>query len=122
MVCFAALGTYGMYRGVMLVTDLNKRLNLRMNQDTYDAYEKVASFFNRTAADLMREAMDASMPTMQALGAMIDRAKAGDKEAVQRLFDSMMAMHQGNLDLARETGAAEMAPDIETATKGHNHA
>ena len=97
----------------MLVTALNKRANLRMEEDTFEAYEKVASFFNRTAADLMREALDGAVPTMRALGAMIDRAKAGDKDAVQRLFDSMLAMHQGSLDMARETLASEMATDQE---------
>lgn len=95
----------------MLVATLNKRVNLRIEEDTYDAYEKVASFFNRSVADLMREALDGGVPTMRALGAMIDRAKAGDKDAVQRLFDSMLMMHQGTLDLVRETVAAEAAND-----------
>ena len=95
----------------MLVTALNKRVNLRMEEDTFDAYEKVASFFNRTAADLMREALDGGVPTMRALGAMIERAKAGDAEAVQRLFDAMLMMHQGSLDLAREVVAAEVVAE-----------
>ena len=93
----------------MLVATLNKRVNLRLEEDTYDVYEKVASFFNRSVADLMREALDGAVPTMRALGAMIDRAKAGDAEAVQRLFDSMMMMHQGTIDMVRETMAAEAA-------------
>ena len=93
----------------MLVSRLDRRVNMRMETDTYDAYEKVATFFNRSTADLMREALDGGVPTMRALGAMIDRAKAGDKDAVQRLFDSMLAMHQGTLDVVRETVASEMA-------------
>ena len=93
----------------MLVSRLDRRVNMRMETDTYDAYEKVATFFNRSTADLMREALDGGVPTMRALGAMIDRAKAGDKDAVQRLFDSMLAMNQGTLDVVRETVASEMA-------------
>lgn len=100
-----------MYGGVMLVTALNKRVNLRIEEDTYDAYEKVASFFNRSVADLMREALDGGVPTMHALGAMIEQAKAGDKDAVQRLFNSMLMMHQGSLDTVREVVAAEIAAD-----------
>ena len=97
----------------MLVTTLNKRVNLRIEDDTYEAYEKVPSFFNRSVPDLMREALDGAVPTMRALGAMIERAKAGDKDAVQRLFDSMLMMHQGSLDLARETLSAEIGADKE---------
>lgn len=97
----------------MSVGTLNKRVNLRVEEDTFNAYEKVASFFNRSIADLMREALDLSVPSMDALGAMIDRAKAGDKEAVDQLFDKLINMHQGTLDLAREVGAAHQATDAE---------
>jgi hypothetical protein len=34
---------------------------------------------------------------MQNLGAMIDRAKAGDEEAVQQLFDSLLHMHEATV-------------------------
>ncbi len=82
------------------------RVNIRMEQETYDAYEKVASFFNRSVADFMREALDQAVPTMHALGAMIDQARAGDVEAMQRLYDAIIAMHQGTLDMYREAAAA----------------
>lgn len=98
----------------MLVAALNKRVNLRIDEDTYEAFEKVASFFNRSVADFMRESLQTAVPTMQALGAMIDRAKAGDAEAVQRLFNSMLKMHQGSLDMAREVVAAEVATATDT--------
>lgn len=91
----------------MLVARLDRRVNLRMDSETYDAYEKVASFFNRSVADFMREALSGGLPTMHGLGAMIDQAKAGDAEAVQRLFDAMLRMHQGMLDVAKERALAE---------------
>ena len=91
----------------MEVAKLDKRVNLRIDTETYDAYEKVASFFNRSVADFMREALSASLEWMHGLGAMIDQAKAGDAEAVQRLFDAMIAVSQGKLDLVREIDLAE---------------
>lgn len=93
----------------MLVAALDKRVNLRIDEETYLAYEKVASFFNRTVPDFMREALKGGLPTMYNLGAMIDRAKAGDKEAVQQLFDSLLSMHEAALSNARITLAADMA-------------
>lgn len=93
----------------MDVARLDKRVNLRVDTETYDAYNKVASFFNRSVADFMREALSGSLKYMHALGAMIDQAKAGDKEAVQRLFDNLVAMSQGELDLARELDLADRA-------------
>jgi predicted DNA-binding protein len=93
----------------MLVGTLSKRVNLRVDEETFEAYNKVASFFNRSIADFMREALQGGIPTMETLGAMIDRAKAGDGEAVQRLFDSMLVMHQGTMSNARERMVAELA-------------
>lgn len=92
---------------MVAVSRLETRVNLRIDQDTYDAYEKVASFFNRSVPSLMRDALQQSTEIMQGLGAMIDQAKAGDAEAVQRLFTAMMQMSQGHLDMVRETAAAE---------------
>jgi predicted DNA-binding protein len=97
----------------MVVANLDKRVNLRIDEDTYEAYEKVASFFNRTTADLMREALQGGVSTMQTLGSMIDRAKAGDKEAVQSLFDSLLNMHQGALANARVRMDADLATAAE---------
>jgi predicted DNA-binding protein len=97
----------------MLVGTLSKRVNLRVDEETYEAYNKVASFFNRSIADFMREALQGGIPTMETLGAMIDRAKAGDGEAVQRLFDSMVTMHEGNISNARERMVAELATGSE---------
>jgi uncharacterized protein (DUF1778 family) len=98
----------------MQVGTLSKRVNLRVDEETFEAYNKVASFYNRSIGDFMREALSAGIPTMETLGAMIDRAKAGDKEAVQRLFDSLVNMHQGTIDLAREVNAADDATDAES--------
>jgi predicted transcriptional regulator len=92
----------------MVMAKLDQRVNLRIDSDTYAAYEKVASFFNRTVPDIMREALQESVPTMQTLGTIIDRAKAGDAEAMQKLFTSMIEMHQGQLNMATEVAAAEM--------------
>jgi hypothetical protein len=97
----------------MTMGTLNRRVNLRIDEDLYDAYEKVASFFNRSVADFMREALQGGVPTMHTLGVMIDRAKAGDKQAVQELFNSLLAMHEGTIINARATNSAEKATDAE---------
>lgn len=95
----------------MLMAKLDQRVNLRIDTETYEAYEKVASFFNYSVAEVMRESLQASVQVMHALGAIIDRAKAGDAESVQKLFDALWQMQRGQLDLARlqtETIGAEM--------------
>jgi predicted DNA-binding protein len=103
----------------MIMAKLNNRVNLRLDTETYEAYEKVASFFNRTVPDLMREALQMAVPTMEALGTMIDRAKAGDTEAMQRLFSSMIEMHQGQLNMVSEMVAADLKTiDALRAEKG----
>ncbi len=83
------------------------RVNLRLDDDVYQAYHKVAVFMRRSVADLMREALAEGMSTMHALGAIIDQAVAGDVEAMQRVMAAMLDMHQGALDLARDTLAAQ---------------
>jgi hypothetical protein len=87
---------------------MGSRVNLRLDDDVFEAYNKVAVFFRRSVADLMREALGAGVPTMQALGLMIDQAVAGDVEAMQRVMGAMLDMHQGSLDLAREFLAADV--------------
>ncbi len=104
----------------MLVAALDKRVNMRIDEETYNAYEKVASFFNRTVPDFMREALKGGLPTMNNLGAMIDRAKAGDKEAVQELFDSLLSMHEATITNARVNMAAEMKTAGEEADRTSN--
>ena len=88
---------------------LDKRVNLRIDGDTYEAYEKVGAFFNRTVADIMRESLQTAVPVMQMLGTVIDRAKAGDGEAVQELFDTFWKMQQGQLDMAQLMTTATLA-------------
>lgn len=85
---------------------LDQRVNLRIDTDTYQSYEKVASFFNRSVADVMRETLQAGVQVMDMLGAVIDRAKAGDAEAVQELFDAFWEMQRGQLDFAKLQTAA----------------
>lgn len=67
-----------------------RRVNLRIDKETYLAFEKVAEFFNRSVASLVREACEASVPTMRDLGNMIDQAKAGDAKAAQQVFQTML--------------------------------
>jgi hypothetical protein len=67
-----------------------RRVNLRIDEDAYLAFEKVAEFFNRSVASLVRETCELSVPTLCQLGNMIDQAKAGDKDAAQRVFQTML--------------------------------
>jgi hypothetical protein len=67
-----------------------RRVNLRIDEGTYLAFEKVAEFFNRSVASLVRETCDLAVPTMRDLGSMIDQAKAGDKDAAQQVFQTML--------------------------------
>lgn len=92
----------------MVMAKLDQRVNLRIDTDTYEAYEKVAGFFNRTVPDVMRESLQMATPVMHTLGAIIDRAKAGDGEAVQELFDAFFKMQRGQLDLVEMVTKSEM--------------
>lgn len=94
---------------------LKQRINLRLDDDTYLAYEKVARFFNRTPTDLAREVVEAGVPTMEMLGTMIDRAKAGDKEAADSLFSAFLDAQQGQLTLARSMASADAATAAEVS-------
>jgi hypothetical protein len=67
-----------------------RRVNLRIDEDTYLAFEKVAKFFNRSVASMVRETCEMAVPTMRDLGEMIDQAKAGNPEAAQRVFHTML--------------------------------
>jgi predicted DNA-binding protein len=85
------------------------RVNIRMNQETHDAYTKVATFFNRSTADIMREALESGLPGMQALGAAIDQANAGNAEAAEELFGAFWKQARGQLDLGELTTNAAIA-------------
>lgn len=85
------------------------RVNIRMDQETYDAYAKVAAFFNRSTADMMRESLQSGLQVMLALGAIIDQANAGNKEAAEQLFDTFWKMTRGQLEMAELTTNAAIA-------------
>ncbi len=80
-----------------------------MEQATYDAYTKVAAFFNRSVADLMRESLESGVTVMETLGAIIDEANAGNKDAAAKLFDAFWRMMRGELDLAELSTSATLA-------------
>jgi hypothetical protein len=67
-----------------------RRVNLRIDEDTYLAFEKVAEFFKRSVTSMIRETCDLAVPTMVDLGKMIDQAKAGDPEAAHVVFQTML--------------------------------
>ncbi len=85
------------------------RVNIRMEQETYDAYAKVAAFFNRSTPDMMRESLQSGLQVMHALGAIIDQANAGNKEAAEQLFDTFWKMTRGQLEMAELTTSATIA-------------
>jgi hypothetical protein len=97
---------------------LKARVNMRIDQDTYDAYTKVADFFNRSTADLMREALVESVGVMHALGAIVDQARAGDTEAMQKLFDAFFQQQRGALDLAQLTTEATITEALTVGKEG----
>lgn len=87
----------------------DRRVNIRIDSDTYEAYEKVASAFNRTTADFMRESLQSAAPIMHTLGSIIDRAKVGDVEAIEEMNRAFWQMQRGALDLAELTTTAGFA-------------
>jgi hypothetical protein len=100
------------------VAKLDQRVNIRIDTDTYEAYEKVARFFNRSIAEVMREALQSGTPVMTTLGAIIDQAQAGNAEATQRLFDAFWRMQRGQLDLAELTTMAAFVVPATSAKEG----
>jgi hypothetical protein len=80
-----------------------RRVNLRIDEDTYLAFEKVAEFFSRSVASMVRETCDLAVPTMRDLGNMIDQAKAGNKDAAQQVFQSMLDGYTRQIAEANET-------------------
>jgi uncharacterized protein (DUF1778 family) len=102
----------------MLMAKLDQRVNIRIDTETYEAYEKVARFFNRSVADVMRETLQAGNQVMATLGAIIDQAYVGNPEAAQKLFDAFWRVQRGQLDLADLTTAASFATPPTSATGG----
>lgn len=74
-----------------------RRVNLRIDEETYLAFEKVADVLNQSVAALIRETCVLAVPTMRNLTAMIDQAKAGDAKAAQKVFDMMLTGYSRQL-------------------------
>jgi hypothetical protein len=99
-----------------------RRVNLRIDEDTYLAFEKVAEFFKRSVTSMIRETCDLAVPTMTDLGKMIDQAKAGDPDAMHAVFQTMLEGYTAQIGEVREevqqimdTGAKESAGTSNTA-------
>jgi hypothetical protein len=99
-----------------------RRVNLRIDEDTYLAFEKVAEFFKRSVTSMIRETCDLAVPTMQDLGKMIDQAKAGDPDAAHAVFQTMVEGYTKQIGEVRqqveeimEQGTAESAGASNTA-------
>jgi hypothetical protein len=99
-----------------------RRVNLRIDEDTYLAFEKVAEFFKRSVTSMIRETCDIAVPTLVDLGKMIDQAKAGDAEAAHAVFQTMLEGFtqqigevRGEVEGIMETGAKESAGASNTA-------
>jgi hypothetical protein len=99
-----------------------RRVNLRIDEGTYLAFEKVAEFFNRSVASLVRESCEMATPTMIDLGRMIDQAKAGDPRAAQAVLQTMLDGYTQQIGEVREQvdgivedGLAESAGASNTA-------
>jgi hypothetical protein len=93
----------------------SRRVNLRLEDDVFLAYEKVARFLNLTPTDLVRDAVMQGVSAMETLGEMIDRAKAGDKEAASNLFSAFLDIQQGKVNLGRSLFAPEASTTAEVA-------
>jgi hypothetical protein len=79
-----------------------RRVNLRIDEETYLAFEKVADFFKRSVTSMIRETCDLAVPTMRDLGNMIDQAKAGDAEAAHAVFQMMLEGYTQQIGEVRE--------------------
>jgi hypothetical protein len=79
-----------------------RRVNLRIDEDTYLAFEKVAEFFKRSVTSMIRETCDLAVPTMVDLGKMIDQAKAGDPDAMHAVFQTMLEGYTAQIGEVRE--------------------
>ena len=83
----------------------DKRANLRVSSETWEAYEEVAGLLGISVSALMRQALEQGVPTMQALGEMLRRAKSGDKAGVQALYARFIASGAAQLEMYRELGS-----------------
>lgn len=100
---------------------MTERVNLRLDADTFASYEKVATFFNVSVTELVRQAVTSGVPTMDALGEMIDRAKAGDADAAREVFAKLMDMHASQIALAQAMNTpASWSPQEEGADSNSN--
>jgi predicted DNA-binding protein len=87
---------------------LEARINLRLDQEIFQTYAKVAEAFGTTVTEMVREIVNHGAEEMQILGTIIDAAKAGDQAAAATLYGMLMDLGQGRLDLARATGGVAL--------------
>jgi activator of 2-hydroxyglutaryl-CoA dehydratase len=80
-----------------------RRVNLRIDEETYLAFEKVAVELNQSVAGLIRESCVSAMPTMRNFSKMIDQAKAGDAQAAQQVFQMMLTGYSRQIVEVGET-------------------
>jgi hypothetical protein len=80
-----------------------RRVNLRIDEETYLAFEQVADALNQSVAGLIRESCVAAVPTMRNFSKMIDQAKAGDAQAAQAVFQLMLTGYSRQIVEVGET-------------------
>lgn len=90
---------------------LEARVNLRLPQDVFDTYQKVAEAFNTTVTEMIREIVVQGVEEMQIVSAVVDAAHAGDQAAAARLYGALMNVGQGRLDLARAFGDWQLSAE-----------
>jgi hypothetical protein len=94
-----------------------RRVNLRIDEETYRAFEKVADALNQSVAALVRETCMVSVPTMRNLSNMIDQAKAGDAQAAQQVFQMMLTGYSRQLVEVGETVDTIFKDGAETSVR-----
>lgn len=94
---------------------LDARINLRVTQDTYDAYQEAAELLGIEPAALVRQFVDGGVPAMQAIAQTARAAQAGRVGQGAGLLVRLMeaAVAQGQLGLEQSLAIEEEVREVE---------
>src|SRR5262249_33566660 len=95
------------------------RVNLRMTQETYDAYDEAAKAVGMETTALIRQMVDANGGAVIAVAQAAEAAQAGRVKDAAALYAALMrsVMAQGSLGLVQAEVLEKQMAEVEAAAR-----
>lgn len=87
-----------------------QRINLRVSQETYDAYENVAGMLGIPTSKLARAVVEGAVPSLQGLAVATRHSQLGNVDLAQASVDNLLRRQEDAIEqLRREVDVATEA-------------